>query len=309
LTQIAVRAEGLTRRFDGLVAVDHISFEIPRGTVWAFLGPNGAGKSTTIRMLCGILDPTEGTAWVLGRDVRREAEAIKARIGYMTQRFSLWRDLTVRENLEFYGGVYGLRGPELRTQVERWLDQLDLAQRRNDLVAVLPGGLRQRVALGCAVLHQPEVLFLDEPTSGVDPVSRRQFWDLIGRFVEEGTTVIVTTHYMDEAEHCDALAFIYDGRIVAQGSPQEIRRTRMPGVVLEVRTNRLMEALAACEAHPLVREAALYGAAIHATVDDAGVLPRLVQDLQRSGFRVESVEPVLPSLEDVFVALVEAEQK
>lgn len=309
MTQIAVRAEGLTRRFDGLLAVDHISFEIPRGTVWAFLGPNGAGKSTTIRMLCGILDPTEGTGWVLGRDVRQEAEAIRARIGYMTQRFSLWRDLTVRENLEFYGGVYGLRGPELRTQVERWLDQLDLAQRRNDPVAVLPGGLRQRVALGCAVLHQPEVLLLDEPTSGVDPVSRRQFWDLIGRFVEEGTTVIVTTHYMDEAEHCDALAFIHDGRIIAQGPPEEVKRTRMPGVVLEVRTDRLMEALAACEAHPLVREAALHGAAIHATVDDAGVLPRLVQDLQRLGFRVESIEPVLPSLEDVFVALVEAKEE
>lgn len=309
MTQIVVRAEALTRRFDGLVAVDHVSFEIPQGAVWGFLGPNGAGKSTTIRMLCGILDPTEGTARVLGRDVRREAEAIKARIGYMTQRFSLWRDLTVRENLEFYGGVYGLRSPELRRRVAAWLDQLDLAQRQNELVGTLPGGLRQRIALGCAVLHRPEVLFLDEPTAGVDPVSRRQFWDLIGRFVEEGTTVIVTTHYMDEAEHCDALAFIYDGRIVAQGSPQEIRRTRMPGVVLEVRTDRLMEALAACEAHPLVREAALYGAAIHAAVEDAGAIPRLVQDLQRLGFRVESVEPVLPSLEDVFVALVEAEER
>ncbi len=309
MTDVAVRAEGLTRRFDGLLAVDRVSFEIPRGTVWGFLGPNGAGKSTTIRMLCGILEPTEGTAWVLGRDVRREAEAIRARIGYMTQRFSLWRDLTVRENLEFYGGVYGLRGPQLRRRVEAWLEQLDLAARQHDPVAVLPGGLRQRVALGCAVLHQPEVLFLDEPTAGVDPVSRREVWDLIGRFVEEKTTVIVTTHYMDEAEHCDVLAFIHDGRIIAQGPPEEVKRTRMPGVVLEVRTDRLMEALAACEAHPLVREAALYGATIHARVDDADVTPRLFLDLQGLGFRVESIEPVLPSLEDVFVALVEAKEE
>ncbi len=309
MTGIAVRAEGLTRRFDGLVAVDHVSFEIPQGAVWGFLGPNGAGKSTTIRMLCGILDPTEGAAWVLGRDVRQAAEAIKQRIGYTTQRFSLWGDLTVRETLEFYGGVYGLRGPELRKRVAAWLEQVELDERQNDLVATLPGGLRQRVALGCAVLHRPEVLFLDEPTAGVDPVSRRQFWDLIGRFAEEGTTVIVTTHYIDEAEHCDSLAFIYEGRIVAQGSPREIRRTRIPGVVLEVRTDRLMEALAACDAHPLVREAFLYGATIHATVDDASLAPRLLQDLQSSGFRAESVEPVLPSLEDVFVALVEREEK
>ncbi|MDR7416090.1 MAG: ABC transporter ATP-binding protein [Armatimonadota bacterium] len=308
MTEVAVRAERLTRVFDGLVAVDHVSFEIRRGRIWGFLGPNGAGKSTTIRMLCGILMPTEGTAWVLGRDVRREAEAIKARIGYMTQRFSLWRDLTVRENLEFYGGVYGLWGPDLRRRVEAWLEQAGLGARQHDLVAALPGGLRQRLALGCAVLHRPEVLFLDEPTAGVDPLSRRQFWDLIDRFSEEGTTVIVTTHYMDEAEHCDELAFIYNGRLIAQGPPEEIKRTRMPGVVLEVRVDRLMEALAACEGHPLVREAALHGAAIHAIVEDVGVAPRLLGDLRASGFAVESVEPVLPSLEDVFVALVEAEE-
>jgi|FaiFalDrversion3_1042247.scaffolds.fasta_scaffold00041_8 ABC-2 type transport system ATP-binding protein len=308
MTEVAVRAENLTRVFDGLVAVDHVSFEICRGRIWGFLGPNGAGKSTTIRMLCGLLMPTDGTAWVLGRDVRREAEAIRSRIGYMTQRFSLYGDLTVRENLEFYGGVYGLWGPDLRRRVEAWLEQAGLGSRQHDLVAALPGGLRQRLALGCAVLHRPEVLFLDEPTAGVDPLSRRQFWDLIDRFSEEGTTVIVTTHYMDEAEHCDELAFIYNGRLIAQGAPEEIKRTRMPGVVLEVRVDRLMEALAACERHPLVREAALYGAAIHALVGDVAVAPRLLRDLRASGFAVESVEPVLPSLEDVFVALVEAEE-
>ncbi len=307
VTEVAVRAEDLTRTFDGLVAVDHVSFEIPRGRVWGFLGPNGAGKSTTIRMLCGILSPTGGTAWVLGHDVRREAETIRARIGYMTQRFSLWQDLTVQENLQFYGGVYGLWGPELRRRVEAWLEEVGLAERRNDLVAALPAGLRQRVSLGCAVLHRPEVLFLDEPTAGVDPVSRRLFWDLIDRFAEAGTTVIVTTHYMDEAEHCDELALIYNGRLIAQGPPRDIQRGPMPGVVLEVRAGRLMEALSACERHPLVREAALYGAAIHVVVEDAAVAARLSRDLRDSGVPVESVKPVLPSLEDVFVALVEAE--
>ncbi len=307
MTGVAVRAEQLTRVFNGLVAVDRVSFEIPRGRIWGLLGPNGAGKSTLIRMLCGILRPTGGSAWVLGHDVRSEAEAIKARIGYMTQRFSLWRDLTVQENLEFYGGVYGLWGPELRRRVDAWLELAGLGERRADLVANLPGGLRQRVALGCAVLHRPEVLFLDEPTAGVDPLSRRQFWDLIDRFAEAGTTVVVTTHYLDEAEHCDELALIYNGRLIAQGSPEQIKRTYMPGVVLEVRVSRLMEALSACEHHPLVREAALYGAAIHVVVEDAGVAPRLLRDLRDSGFHVESIEPVLPSLEDVFVALVEAE--
>jgi ABC-2 type transport system ATP-binding protein len=303
---VAVRADHLTRRFGDVVAVDHVSFEIRRGEIWGFLGPNGAGKSTTVRMLCGILDPTEGTAEVLGLDVRRHREAIKQRVGYMSQRFSLWADLTVRENLEFYAGAYGLPPAEARRQVDRWLERAQLQDRADDRVATLPGGFRQRLALGCAVLHRPAVLFLDEPTAGVDPLSRRQFWELIHRFAEEGTTVLVTTHAMDEAEHCDRLAFLYGGRIIAEGAPDEIKRTRLDGVVLEVRTARPAEALRAVEGHPAVREAGLHGASLHVRVDDPAAAPSLAAFLEARGLAVDGVAAVSPSLEDVFVHLVEA---
>jgi ABC-2 type transport system ATP-binding protein len=301
----SVKAEGLTRRFGDFVAVDQVSFDIMPGEIWGFLGPNGAGKSTTIRMLTGILDPSEGHAEVLGFDIRRQAEAIKRRIGYMSQRFSLYPDLTVRENLTFYAGVYGLAGPVLRAQVDKWLDRSRLSERQAAPARELAGGFRQRLALGCAVLHRPQMVFLDEPTAGVDPVSRREFWDLIDRFSDEGTTIMVTTHYMDEAEHCDRLAFIYEGRIIASGTPAEIKRTQMPGRVVEIRTNRLIEALAAVERHPDVRDAALYGAAVHATVEHEGALRSLRESLGEQGFTVETAEFILPSLEDVFVGLVE----
>lgn len=302
----SVRADGLTRRFGDFVAVDQISFSIRPGEIWGFLGPNGAGKSTTIRMLTGILDPSEGSAEVLGFDIRRQPEEIKQRIGYMSQRFSLYPDLTVRENLEFYAGVYGLHGPSFRGQVDKWLEHSGLTERQAAPARELSGGFRQRLALGCAVLHRPQMVFLDEPTAGVDPVSRRQFWDLIDRFSDEGTTIMVTTHYMDEAEHCDRLAFIHEGRIIAQGTPAEIKREQMPGRVLEIRTDRVVDALAAVEGHPGVRDAALYGAAIHATVEGAGVAGPLARFLHDQGFAVGTIEPILPSLEDVFVALVEA---
>ncbi len=302
----SVRAVGLTKRFGEFVAVDHVSFDIHPGEIWGFLGPNGAGKSTTIRMLCGILDPTEGSAEVLGYDVARDPEAIKARIGYMSQRFSLWLDLTVRENLEFYAGIYGLDRQAAPQQVDKWLERSGLTARQRDPAGTLSVGFRQRLALGCAVLHRPQMVFLDEPTAGVDPVSRRQFWDLIDRFSEEGTTIMVTTHYMDEAEHCDRLAFIYGGRIIARGTPEEIKQEQMPGGVLEIRTDRPIDALGVVEAHPAVREAALYGAAVHAVVGDAQVARELARDLEAHGVAVHAVEPILPSLEDVFVAAVEA---
>ncbi len=306
--EYSVRADALTRTFGDFVAVDHVSFEIRPGEIWGFLGPNGAGKSTTIRMLCGILDPTEGTAEVLGFDVRRQHEDIKARIGYMSQRFSLYPDLTVRENLEFYAGAYGLSGPAFRAQVTKWLERSGLSDRQHALARELSGGFRQRLALGCAVLHRPQMVFLDEPTAGVDPISRREFWDVMDRFSDEGTTIMVTTHYMDEAEHCNRLAFIYDGQIIARGTPNEIKEEQMLGHVLEVRTDRVIEALAVVEAHPGVGKAALYGAAIHATVEQVGVAGALAEHLGAQGFAVASVEPILPSLEDVFVALVEARE-
>ncbi len=304
----SVRAVQLTKRFGAFVAVDHISFDIHPGEIWGFLGPNGAGKSTTIRMLCGILDPTEGTAEVLGYNVQRDPEAVKARIGYMSQRFSLWADLTVRENLEFYAGVYGLDRMTTRRQVDKLLARTGLEDRQGNVTAVLSGGFRQRLALACATIHRPQMVFLDEPTAGVDPVSRRQFWDLIGRFSDEGTTIMVTTHYMDEAEHCDRLAFIYQGRIIAEGSPAEIKREQIPGQILEIRTDRLIEALAVVETLPGVREAALYGTSIHALVEGADA-HELAEHLRNRGFVVSAVEPILPSLEDVFVVLADSQEQ
>jgi len=302
---VAVRALELTRAFGTFVAVDHLTFDIPTGAVWGFLGPNGAGKSTTIRMLCGILVPTSGRAEVLGYDVARDPEQIKARIGYMSQRFSLYNDLTVEENMAFYAGVYGLSPDEGRTRAAEWIGRAGLRGSERMPAGALSGGWKQRLALGCAVLHRPQMVFLDEPTSGVDPVSRREFWDLIGEFAEGGVTVMVTTHYMDEAEHCNTLAFIFGGRIIAMGSPEEIKR-QQTGDLLEVVTGQYAEALEVLTALPGVRDAALFGRAIHVTVDDAEVaVPVFRNALAQRGVTVDRVAPVAPSLEDAFVSLVE----
>jgi len=309
-TATAVRTEGLTRRFGSFVAVDHVTFEIPRGAIWGFLGPNGAGKSTTIRMLCGILSPSEGRAEVLGYDVVQDPERIKERIGYMSQRFSLYHDLTVEENLAFYAGIYGLAPEEARRRSAAWIARAGLEGRERVLAGALSGGWKQRLAFGCAVLHEPEMVFLDEPTSGVDPVSRREFWDLIDRFAETGITVMVTTHYMDEAEHCDTLAFIYGGRIIAMGTPGEIKTQQMSGELLELRTSQIAEALDTLTALPEVREAALFGRAIHVTVDSAqAALPRLTEALAGRGIPIESITPGRVSLEDAFVSIVDRDER
>jgi ABC-2 type transport system ATP-binding protein len=306
---VAVHADGLTRRFGEFVAVDHVSFEIPRGAIWGFLGPNGAGKSTTIRMLCGILTPSEGRADVLGFDVTRDPEQIKERVGYMSQRFSLYDDLTVEENLAFYAGIYGLPRAEARDRAGEWIARAGLRGRERDLAGALSGGWKQRLAFGCAVLHRPEMIFLDEPTSGVDPVSRREFWDLIDQFAQSGITVMVTTHYMDEAEHCDTLAFIFAGRIIAQGTPEEIKTHQMTGELLEVTTPQYAEALEVLAARPEVREAALFGRAIHVTVADSqAALPALQSALAGRGIVLERIKPVPPSLEDAFVSIVERDR-
>ncbi len=306
---VAVHADGLTRRFGEFVAVDHVSFEIPRGAIWGFLGPNGAGKSTTIRMLCGILTPSEGRADVLGYDVTRDPEQIKERVGYMSQRFSLYDDLTVEENLAFYAGIYGLPRAEARDRAGEWIARAGLRGRERDLAGALSGGWKQRLAFGCAVLHRPQMIFLDEPTSGVDPVSRREFWDLIDQFAQSGITVMVTTHYMDEAEHCDTLAFIFAGRIIAQGTPEEIKTHQMTGELLEVTTPQYAEALEVLAARPEVREAALFGRAIHVTVADSqAALPALQSALADRGIVPERIEPVPPSLEDAFVSIVERDR-
>jgi len=286
--------------------VDGITFAVKRGEVFGFLGPNGAGKSTTIRMLCGIISPTSGTGTVAGLDIRTQSEQIKARIGYMSQKFSLYEDLTVSENIDFYAGVYGVSAERLAER-KRWVLQMaGLEGREQSLTGELPVGWKQRLALGCAIVHEPEILFLDEPTSGVDPISRRQFWDLINALAGEGVTVFVTTHYMDEAEHCDRLCLIYRGRIVAMGTPAELKTHYASGKLIEVEVEPQMAALESLLNDPAVYDAAVFGRRLHvvlpADVDAEGYVR---QQLEKEGFRIIYLEPVVPSLEDVFVSLVE----
>ncbi len=304
----AVRVERLERRFGDFVAVDGISFEVARGEIFGFLGPNGSGKSTTIRMLIGLLLPTGGRGWVAGHDIRTESARIKQIIGYMSQRFSLYEDLTAGQNLDFYGGVYGVP-KALRAERRRWaLEMAGLVGREATVTRDLAGGWRQRLALACAVLHEPRLLFLDEPTSGVDPVSRRAFWDLIRAMARRGVTVIVSTHYMDEAEYCDSLALLHRGRIVALGRPEELRRARLGIDVLEIAVDRPVEALQRLDGHPLVREASLFGASLHVAVAaGADAAPALRAALADAGIVVERVDRIAPSLEDVFVSMIEAQ--
>ncbi|GAB4556644.1 MAG: ABC transporter ATP-binding protein [Anaerolineae bacterium] len=304
-TTYAVEAENLCRRFGDFLAVDHVSFKIRTGEVFGFLGPNGAGKTTTIRMLCGILPPTEGRATVLGFDVAREPGKVKQHIGYMSQRFSLYDDLTVRENLEFYAGVYAVPRRERRARVDELIDMAGLRGRETELAAHLSGGARQRLALGCAIVHRPPILFLDEPTSGVDPASRREFWDMIYGFAAQGTTVMVTTHYMDEAERCHTVGMIHQGRLVALGAPDDLKATYMNGQILEVACEPAMTALDVLMSHPLAQEVALYGLLLHVTVEDVAVAaPEIEAALQAAGVRVQSITAVPPMLEDVFISLI-----
>lgn len=309
-TPLAVEANRLTKRFGSFVAVDGISLSISPGEIFGFLGPNGAGKSTTIRMLCALLRPTSGDAFVAGYSVRSQPEAVKARIGYMSQRFSLYEDLTAAENIEFYGSIYGLRRAELLQRKAEILKMAGLEERAHDVTAVLSGGWRQRLALGCAMLHRPPILFLDEPTSGVDPISRRQFWDLIYETARgQGTTILVTTHYLDEAEYCDRLGLIDGGRLVAVGTPQELKDRFFNGVLYEIACEPWTLALDALRAHAAVREAALFGAHVHATLYEEAALPEVLRALREKGVQILQVVPVRPSLEDIFVSLVENEER
>jgi len=301
----AIHVEALVKRFGNFVAVNGISFQVPRGTIFGFLGPNGAGKTTTIRMLLGLLVPTAGQIQVLGYSIPREVQAMRQRTGYMSQKFSLYRDLTVSENLDFYGTIYGLRGPRLRQRKAHILELTGLEEQRATVVAELSGGWKQRLALGCAILHEPELLFLDEPTAGVDPASRRSFWDLLYTLAEGGTTIFVTTHYMDEAERCRELALIMDGQLVAQGAPDTIKRTAMHGEVLEIECDAPAQALPILHASGLCHEVALYGARLHAIVSSAAASQDpLRRALTQHGLQVYSLEPIPPSMEDVFISLV-----
>ena len=296
-----VRAEHLSRRFGDLVAVRDVTLTVRRGEIFGVLGPNGAGKSTTIRMLCGILDPSGGSGMVVGYDIAREAERIKERIGYMTQRFSLYEDLTVFENLRFYAGLYGVPSGRRPQRIGRVLSTTGLLQRRHQIAATLSGGWKQRVALACATIHEPPLLFLDEPTAGVDPVSRREFWEQIHRLSSEGTTVLVTTHYMDEAERCHRLAFIFRGSVLDVGTPEEIVERR--GLrVAELQVDDAPAAASALRAMPDVDEVAHYGHTLRlATL--RGVDP---EDLARRTLHgaVRSSRAARVTVEDAFVSMV-----
>ena len=304
--EFSVSVRGLTKRFGDFFAVRDVSFSVRKGEIFGFLGPNGAGKSTAIRMLCGLLVPSAGEGTVAGFDLLTEREKIKQNIGYMSQRFSLYDDLTVEENIDFYGGIYGIP-PERRAARKGWvLGMAGLSALRGERTAHLPAGYKQQLALGCALLHDPRVLFLDEPTSGVDPIRRRHFWDLIHELAAKGVTVFVTTHYMDEAEYCDRLCLIYRGELAALGTPEELKDRLMKEAVLEVRTGRPLEAAELLGGLPEVRGAALFGESVHAVVENPDeAVPRVRAALEAAGFPGALVERIPPSLEDVFVSLVE----
>jgi ABC-2 type transport system ATP-binding protein len=301
----AVDAQELTKQFDGFTAVDHLTFSVARGEIFGFLGSNGAGKTTTIRMLMGLITPTSGQATVLGMDVVSQKTKIRRQIGYVSQRFSLYNDLTVAENLRFFGGAYGVRGDQLQERMDNVLEMAGLVGRERQLTKHLSGGWRQRLALGCAILHDPELLFLDEPTAGVDPISRREFWDLLYQLSQEGRTIFVTTHYMDEAEHCHCLCFIQNGRLVALGSPEEIKKEKMQGQVLEISCSEPDRALATLKQTAPFEDVTLYGATLHAVVEDVGQARREIEKiLTAKEIEVQAIDRIAPSLEDVFIASV-----
>lgn len=308
-----VVAHGLTKRFHEFVAVDHLDLSIAAGEVVGFIGPNGAGKSTTIRMLCGLIQPSEGTASVAGFDVGTQSDAVREHIGYMSQKFSLYGDLTVHENLRFFSGIYRVPKHQLRERMAFAISMAGLGGKENVLVRTLAGGWKQRLALGCAILHRPPVLFLDEPTSGVEPEARRRFWDLIHDLAAEGVTTLVSTHYMEEAEYCNRIAMIDRGKLVALGSPRELRNLPMGGELFEIRCAPLGAALNALGTMPGVVDAAIFGDALHVVLASDGT-ERLSADdlpdiLARQGIHADPAKRVLPSLEDVFVRLVTHEQE
>ena len=299
-----VTARDLGRSFGAFKAVDHVSFSVAPGEIFGFLGSNGAGKTTTIRMLCGLLTPSSGAASVLGYDVATQAREIKRRIGYMSQRFSLYGDLTVEENLRFWGGAYRLFGRALAERVEWAIGAAGLAERRTALARDLPGGFRQRLALVSALLHEPPVIFLDEPTAGVDPEARRMFWDLIDTLVEGGGTVFVTTHYMDEAERCHRVALMHAGRVLALETVPNLKRVFPEGSVVEIHCPRPAEAVTVLKGTSGVRDVALFGDVLHAVLSDPSRRGGLEADLDKGGFAPARIDPIPPTLEDVFIHVI-----
>ncbi len=304
---VSISAERLVRRFGDFVAVNGVSFHVEKGEIFGFLGPNGSGKTTVIKMLTGLLPLSEGSAWVEGLDVRTDAEAVRERIGYMSQKFSLYDDLTVAENLQFYGRIYSLPPARMKQRIEEIVQLNGLAPYMDRLAARLSGGWKQRLALGCAMLHEPKLLFLDEPTAGIDPVARRELWDLLFELSGHGITFFVTTHYMDEAERCSHVAYIYYGKIIADGTPAELKQ--IPEVQpagtrrVEISTPEVTRALRVARKIPGIRNATIFGESIHALVEDRYDLPDLRAQLLTNDITVNDIRPLTPSLEDVFVEL------
>lgn len=307
MNSAAIEARGLTKKFGNFTAVDHISLSINYGRIFGFLGANGAGKSTTIRMLCGLMRPSAGWARVAGYDVLTEADKIKKIIGYMSQKFSLYQDLTVEENLEFFGRVYGLNGYKLHDRMELVKDRLGLRGMENKLSGKMPSGWKQKLALGCAILHDPRIIFLDEPTGGVDPISRREFWKLIYELAEEGRAILVTTHYLDEAEYCHEISLIHAGRIIASGSPWEMKKNYFPGNLLELTGDRPLELYERLKTWPEVPGLSLFGTKLHILTDKDGQ-EKILSKLKELNLSF-SVRLIVPTLEDVFIHQIEKESK
>ncbi len=305
-----IEVHDLTKRFGDFTAVDRISFDVTQGEIFGFLGANGAGKSTAIRMLCGLLEPTSGGALVGGFDISKEPDKVKATIGYMSQRFSLYEDLTVGENIDFYGRVYGMDWQAIKERKLWALEVTNLTGRERTITGTLSGGWKQRLALGCAVLHQPKIVFLDEPTSGVDPIMRRRFWELINKLSLEGVTILVTTHFLEEAEYCNDIIMINAGRIIATGSPGELKKNYLTTPILEVQCAEVIDAMALIEKEPWALETSVFGSYLHVSVpDEAGARTQIADLLGSHGIQVNSIERITPSLEDVFIYLQDRESE
>jgi ABC-2 type transport system ATP-binding protein len=306
----AIEVENLTKRFGTFTAVDHINFSVKHGEIFGFLGANGAGKSTTIRMLCALLASSDGTARVGGFDINEAPERVKEHIGYMSQKFSLYEDLTVEENINFYGRVYGLSKWDIQKRQEWVLDMANLHGREKSITGTLSGGLKQRLALGCAVLHRPKIIFLDEPTSGVDPMMRRRFWELINDLSAEGVTVLVTTHFLEEAEYCNDIILINAGKIIAGGSPKELKLEHIKNPILEVSSDNVIEAMALIEREPWAVETSVFGTHLHVSVEDEAVARTSIREILTSNnIECGQIDKISPSLEDVFIYLLDQEAK
>lgn len=305
----AIEIRNLSKLFGEFVAVNNVSFDVKRGEVFGFLGPNGSGKTTVIRMILGLLNPTSGSGQILGYDITEDREKLRNRIGYMSQKFSLYEELTVEENLDFYGGVYCIPKNKLQEKKKEIIKMADLCGREKMIVSNLSGGWKQRLALGCSIIHDPEILLLDEPTGGVDPIARRQFWDIIYKLSKKGVTILVTTHYMDEAEHCNSIGFLYYGSILSLDTPNSMKEKIIDGHIVEIKSDNTLKAIGLLKKKRNVKDASVYGSGIHAMVEKDLKLDELGLYLTENDVAVHSIRKVKPTLEDVFVFLVEGEKR